>query len=187
MRLETERLYLRPLTERDCTAEYLSWLLDPEVNRYLEVRHVAQTMDTLRDFVRTVNNRDNEHLFGIFNKTNHRHIGNIKVGPIGRYQSVADVGLLIGARDCWGHGYATEAILAASRHAFENLGVHKLSAGMYAPNQSSFRTFLKAGYKQEGLRRRHYLLDGKHCDVIELGLIPADLQPPIQANLSKPS
>jgi RimJ/RimL family protein N-acetyltransferase len=111
----------------------------------------------------------------MFLRNTGRHIGNIKVGPIHPHHQLADVSLLIGAQDCWGHGFATEAIRGTSVYAFEQLGVLKLSASMYAPNEGSMHAFVKAGYQEEGRRRRHYDLNGERCDLIELGLIPADL------------
>lgn len=175
MRITSQRLYLRPLKEADCTEIYLGWLNDPDISRFLETRHAAQTLETIKTFVAAINARPNEHLFGIFLKDSDRHIGNIKVGPVGTYHPLADVSLLIGARDCWGRGYATEAIVAVSRHALANFGVRKLSASMYEANQGSCRAFLKAGYSPEGLRRDHYLLGGEASNVIELGLTLKDL------------
>jgi ribosomal-protein-alanine N-acetyltransferase len=170
MRIEATRIYMRTLGDQDCTAEYLSWLNDPEVNRYLETRFSLQSMDTIRDFVRTVNGKKNELLFGIFLKDGNHHIGNIKVGPINPHHRVADLSLFIGAKNYWGQGLASEAIAALSTYAFERLGVRKLAAGMYAPNRGSCQAFLKCGYRQEGIRRAHHLLDGRPCDIIELGL-----------------
>ena len=170
MRIEAKQIYMRTLSDQDCTDKYLSWLNDPQVNQYLETRFSLQSINSIRDFVRSVNSRNNEHLFGVFLKDGDRHIGNIKVGPISPHHGVADISLFIGARECWGQGFATEAIAAISSHAFRQLGVRKLSAGMYAPNQGSCQAFLKCGYQHEGVRREHYLLDGKPCDIIELGL-----------------
>jgi len=174
MRIASARLTLRPLTPDDCTDSYVAWLNDPEVNAFLETRHAPQTLTSVRDFVETINARPNEHLFGIFLSDGDRHIGNIKVGPIDPRHSVADVSLLLGARECWGQGYGSEAILALSRYAIEELGLCKLSASMYALNEGSVRAFLKAGYRREGLRRAHYLLDGEPCDIVELGLTAGD-------------
>lgn len=173
--IDSARLRLRELDASDCSAEYVSWLADPEVCRYLETRFRPQDESSVTAFVEAVRSRDDEFLFGMFLKGSGRHIGNIKVGPIIPHHRLADVSLLIGARDCWGKGFAAEAIGAVSRYAFNVLGVAKLSASMYAPNQGSKRAFLKVGYQQEGLRRQHYDLDGRRCDIIELGLIPADL------------
>lgn len=170
--LLTLRLQLRPLTTADVGDAYVSWLSDPEVTRFLETRHARQTRETVLAFVEAVNGRADEHLFGLFLKDGGRHIGNIKVGPIHPVHRLADVSLLIGDRTVWGRGYAAEAIEAVSRHAFDELGVRKLSASLYAANVGSERAFVKAGYQREGLRRGHYDLDGARSDIVELGRSP---------------
>ena len=171
MRLETERLTLRPLTTADVTAAYAAWLNDPAVNRYLEIRHSPQTLESVGAYVAAVNGRADEHLFGIFLDAGARHIGNIKLGPVHPVHRVGDVSLFIGDTAAWGRGYAAEAIGRLARHAFEDLGVRKLAAGLYAANVGSERAFLRAGFAREGLRRAHYDLDGVRSDIVELGLV----------------
>lgn len=173
--IHAERLVLRELEAKDCSAEYVAWLADPEIGRFLETRHATHDSSSVLAFIERVRACDDEFLFGVFLREGERHIGNIKVGPIHPYHRLADVSLLIGARDCWGRGYAAEAIAAISRYAFDVLGIAKLSASMYAPNAGSHRAFLKAGYREEGLRRGHYRLDGERCDIVELGLLPSDV------------
>lgn len=172
--IDTRRLTLRPLTPDDCTSVYLGWLKDPVVNRYLETRHTAQSMAAIRSFVTKIADSPNEILFGIFRRSDAVHIGNIKVGPVKPIHLTADVSLFIGDRSAWGMGFATEAIVAVSRFAFDLMDVRKLSASMYAPNVGSTRAFLAAGYVEEGRRRAHYDLEGARCDLIELGLLPED-------------
>jgi [ribosomal protein S5]-alanine N-acetyltransferase len=174
-RFETERLVFRELETSDVSVDYVDWLNDPQVSRYLETRHAPQDAATVAAFVERVGASQIEFLFGIFLRNSGRHIGNIKLGPIREHHAVADVSLLIGARDCWGQGYAAEAIAALSRYAFDEIGVRKLSASMYEENQASMRAFLHAGYVEEGRRRKHYDLGGGRSDLIELGLLPGDL------------
>lgn len=175
VRIETDRLYLRPLTNLDCTDCYVDWLNDPQIARFLETRHVPQTRETVQEFVASINAKDDEFLFGIYLRAYDRHIGNIKVGPIHRYHRVGDVSLWIGDKTCWGKGYASEAIAAVSRYAFRVLGARKLSASMYELNQGSYRAFIKAGYRDEGRRRAHYAFEDRRCDLLVTGLIPEDL------------
>lgn len=174
-RFESARLAFRPLTAADCNEAYLGWLNDPVVNRYLETRHSVQSIESIRAFVEGVNARENEHLFGMFRKSDAAHIGNIKVGPISAIHARGDVSLFIGERSAWGQGFASEAISAVSRFSFDVLGVKKLASGMYADNLGSFHAFLKAGYKQEGHRRQHGMIDGSLQDILECGLIADDL------------
>lgn len=168
--LRTERLVLRPLAPEDVTPAYVGWLNDPEVGRFLETRFRSHGVEDVRDFVLSMSEAPDSHLFGIFLGEPRRHIGNIKIGPVLQCHRLADVSLLIGEKDCWGQGYAAEAISAVSAWAFGVLGLNKLSASMYAPNRGSARAFERAGYRREGLRRRHYILEGQPCDLIEYGL-----------------
>jgi ribosomal-protein-alanine N-acetyltransferase len=170
-RIEGERIYLRRLRAGDVSAAYLGWMTDPAVNRFLESRFAEHDMDSLRAFVLKMAD-DRANLFaGIFLRHHDRHIGNIKLGPIDAHHRRADIGLLVGERDCWGKGYASEAIAILSEFAFAQLGLHRLSAGMYAENEGSARAFEKAGYVREGLLRSHWSCDGKRQDGICLGKI----------------
>jgi RimJ/RimL family protein N-acetyltransferase len=175
MRIDAERLYFRSLGEADCTPQYLAWLQDPDVNQFLETRHHEWTIDAIKEFVARINACSNDHLFGIFLKHNNRHIGNIKIGPVNLHHGLAEVGMLIGARDCWGKGYATEALSAISRYAFQELGVRKIDGGLYVPNHANRRVCEKVGFRKEGHRRNHYILKGEPCDIVEYGLLPSDL------------
>ena len=168
----TERLVLRSLTKSDVTPQYLHWLLDEEITQYLEVRFSPeQTLETLEKFVTAANDSSDALLLGIFTKEGSRHIGNIKIGPICRSHSRADLGFLIGEREAWRKGFATEAIVSTSRYALTRLRVAKLTAGCYASNQGSARALEKAGFTQEARLPGHQLLDGVREDVLLFGML----------------
>lgn len=168
----TERLVLRSLTRSDVTPQYLHWLLDEEITRYLEVRFSPQqTLETLEKFVIAANDSGDALLLGIFTKDGSRHIGNIKLGPICKNHSRADLGFLIGEREAWGKGFATEAIAATSHYALTRLRVAKLTAGCYASNRGSARALEKAGFSQEARLPKHQLIDGVREDVLLFGML----------------
>jgi ribosomal-protein-alanine N-acetyltransferase len=169
--LTGERIYLRRVRPDDVNETYCRWMNDPEVNKYLESRFSPHTMASLREYVAGKQGDEKNAFFAIILKQGPRHIGNIKLGPIDTIHRLADIGLMIGEKDCWGQGYASEAIRLVVGYAFGRLNLHKLTAGCYAPNQGSLKAFLKVGFLQEGLRRSHCLCDGKYVDDIQLGLI----------------
>lgn len=173
-KLYSDRLCLRSLSSSDVSSEYVAWLNDPLVYRFLETRYQRQDLVSVRQFVEDINASGNQFLFGIFVNATGKHIGNIKLGPISAVHSVADVGLMIGDRSSWGKGYATEAIVTISRHAFNELGIEKLSASMYVLNEGSRRAFLKAGYREEGRRRAHFAFEGARSDALLFGFLSSD-------------
>jgi ribosomal-protein-alanine N-acetyltransferase len=167
----TERLFLRTLSSVDVVPHYLAWMSDPDILRYLEVRFSApQTRAALTKYVTRTNDSDNELLLGIFLRDSQRHVGNIKVGPICRNHSRADVGFIIGDRTAWGKGYATEAISAVAKFALAELKLVKVCAGCYATNQGSVRALEKAGFVQEGKLCGYWSIDGRREDGLLFGL-----------------
>lgn len=165
-----ERIYLRRLTEYDASESYVRWMNDPDINQYLESRFYTHSIESTKAFIRSVTN-DNNYLFGIFDKNNDKHIGNIKVGGINHYHKYADIGFLIGEKSYWGKGIATEAIGLATDFAFNTLKLHKLWGGAYSPNTGSVKAFVKNGYKQEGIKHSQYLCHGEYVDDVMYGKV----------------
>jgi ribosomal-protein-alanine N-acetyltransferase len=172
--LISPRLGLRGLNDGDVVPTYVDWLNDPDVNRYLEIRHEAHDQTGVRQFVASMNDNPRHHLFGMFLRESDRHIGNIKLSRLSDRYPVGDVSLLIGARDCWGRGFATEAIRTVTAFGFGDLGLVKLEAGAYAPNIGSIRAFLSAGWQQEGILRSHAMCDDQPVDVVKLGILSSE-------------
>lgn len=170
VRIEGQRIFLRRLTEEDASEDYVRWMNDPDINQYLESRFYTHTIESTKSFIRSVTN-DNNYQFGIFLKDSGKHIGNIKIGSINHYHRTADIGFLIGEKDYWGKGLATEAISLATEFGFKTLNLHKLWGGLYAPNIGSFRAFQKNGYEQEGIKKSQYLCNGSYVDDFLFGKV----------------
>jgi len=169
--IHSDRLLLRTLTPEDIGDRYLSWINDPDVFQYLEVRFTEQTIGSLRDSVSQFNDSEDNLFLGIFIKEDGTHIGNIKLGPINPHHQSAPIGIIIGDRNHWGKAYATETIQALTEYAFRALNIHKLFAGCYSSNEGSRRAFLKVGFEEEGRLREYWLCDGERQDEILLGLV----------------
>jgi len=172
--LEGKRLYLREVRPSDVSENYYRWMNDPEVTHYLESRFYPNSIEGLREYVESkLGDRDNVFL-AIVLKEGGRHIGNIKLGPINWIHRFADVGIVIGEKDCWGKGYATESIRLVVDYAFHVLNLHKVTAGCYSLNEGSAKAFQKAGFVVEGTHRQQYYCCGSYVDGVLLGLTRSD-------------
>ena len=169
--LETQNLKMRTLNANDASEEYLSWMQDYEINKYLESRfYVPQDTGDLIDFINSVNASEDSLLFGIFLKENSQHIGNIKIGPIIARHARSEIGYLIGESSARGKGYAAEAIQEICRFSFDNLKLLKISAGVYEANISSIKTLLKAGFILEATISSNVILEERRIDSKLFGL-----------------
>ncbi len=163
-----DRLILETLTIGNMSADYIGWLQNPEVSRYLETRHSAQTREGIAKFVEDMLASDKDLMMGIFLKEKKKHIGNIKLGSVNWRYGRADIGIIIGDMTCWGKGYGTEAINCLCRIAFDTIGLRRVEAGAYAGNKASIKSFLKADFRQEGVQRGRWIVDGKPEDGVLL-------------------
>lgn len=159
---ETDKIELFLLRPEHVSLEYVSWLVDPGVNRFLESRFVTHTLESTRQFVQSCFDSPTTLMLGIRSKTlGLRHIGNIKLAPIDIHHGLAEVGILVGDKAAWGQGIGSDAINSVARIAKNHLSLRKLTAGCYGSNLASKKTFIKAGFEIEGRREKHYVLDGQ--------------------------
>lgn len=162
---ETERIFLRETLLSDVSQEYVDWMNDPEVTRYMEARFGQHTFESVKDFVRNVG-KENSVLLAVIAKDHQKHIGNVKLGPIDKNHAFTILGVMIGDRNYWGKGYGPEAIKLAVEYAFTKLGLRKINADVYENNIGSLRAFQKTGFQEEGRRKRQYFSDGKWLDAV---------------------
>ena len=161
-KLQTDRLYLQNLVPSLIDDTYLGWMNDPKVICFLESRFCPpKSLDELRSFVKQINSSSHSLFFGIFLKAADRHVGNVKLGPISKEHHRSSIGFLIGERTLWGQGIATEAVSVAAKYALSELGLFKLTAGVYESNKGSAKILRKSGFIEEACLQNHVEYEGK--------------------------
>lgn len=149
IRIETERLVLRSLELNDITQDYVDWLNNPEINKYLSCANTIQTMETCRSYVQSYQQRSDTALIGMFVKENGLHIGNITFSTIDWSKKTAAIGISIGRKECMRKGLAREALSSIVKYCFQQLGLLRLWAGVNVSNKKSLNLFIKSGFKFE--------------------------------------
>lgn len=158
------RVLLRPLTPADATERYLSWFRDEDVTEYLDVREI--TIKQAIDYMERGTATNEYFMCAICDRATGRHIGNLKIGPIRWRHLTSDMVTVIGEKELWGRGMASEAIAMAMRLAFQVLGVRKLHASMHMNNVGSLRAYTRAGWSIEGRIRDQFVHRGTTGDTI---------------------
>jgi RimJ/RimL family protein N-acetyltransferase len=167
------RIYLRPLEESDIGEAYISWLNDSEVSRYLggSTGRFPATAESLKRYLERFRGSTTDVAFAIVEKSTGQHIGNVALNHIDWIHGTADTGLIIGRKDYWRKGYATEAWGLVLEYAFRRLGVRKLIAGAVVDNAGSIAALKKLGFMVEGTLRQECLIDGAYRDALRFGLL----------------
>lgn len=160
------RLFL--LEESHVGATYVGWMAAPVINQFLESRFSAHDEASIRAYVGAMRQSPTDLFCGIHSLDLDSHVGNIKLGPIDREHQRGEIGIMIGDRNAWGLGIGSAAISAICGIAKHELGLRKITAGCYAGNVGSQKAFEKAGFSVEGVRPRHFILDGQDEDLVLL-------------------
>lgn len=165
--IRSERLKIVSFTEEHLTARYVGWLNDPEVVRYSEQRFKTHTIESCRAYLESFGGTDSLFLAVIADSDELGHIGNM-TAYVDRH-GVVDVGILIGERAVWGHGYGTDAFTSVCRALIEG-GARKVTAGTLSANKAMRALMERTGMVPDGRRVRHCLLDGEEVDVVHAAL-----------------
>ncbi|MFK7877633.1 MAG: GNAT family N-acetyltransferase [Paracoccaceae bacterium] len=131
------------------------------------------TRDAAKAWVR--NQMDEPHAWVIEVQT--RLIGALRIHSINRADARASVAIGILDAHLLGQGYGTEAMQLLAKHAFENIGLHRLSCRVLAFNTRAIAAYEKVGFVQEGRERESACIGDAWQDDIILGLLPSDLKP----------
>jgi [ribosomal protein S5]-alanine N-acetyltransferase len=156
-----DRIYLRGLEKADLSGDYFQWLNDYEVTKYLESGAFPNSCESMEAYYESRQKSRNEAFLAIVLKNENRHIGNIKLGSINWIHRTADVGIIIGAKDCWNKGYGTEAMALMLEYAFERLNLRKIYLGVVSEHKAAIRVYEKLGFVIEGDLKEFYIIDGK--------------------------
>ena len=172
--LFTKRLLMRKPAAADADAIFSRYAADPEVCLYLAwPRH--QTIADTHAFIEFSDNEWRRMSVGpylIFNRDGSRLYGSTGLEFLAGGE--ATTGYVL-ARDKWGRGYATEALIAMRDLAAE-LGTRRLFSYVHPDHQPSRHVLEKAGFTLEKRISEMFefpnLAPGKLLDVVSYAWIP---------------
>jgi RimJ/RimL family protein N-acetyltransferase len=174
LKLETERLVLRPYSDDDV----------PALVRLAGAREVAATTlriphpyteQNAREFLAICRDEaadQPETRFAITLRSNGQFCGGIGFRRDPAHQH-AELGYWLGV-PFWGKGYATEAARAMIEYGFKTLGLYRIYASHLAENVASGHVLQKIGMKREGLLRGHICKWEKFHDLEFYGMLRSD-------------
>lgn len=170
-----EKVYLRPLEKGDLLL-CCRWINDPEVRQYLASQNLP-SLQKEEGWYDSLQKSDKDLVLVITDKSNHTSIGIVGLHNIDWRNRFGTTGAIIGEKEFWEIGYGTEAKLLLLKYAFDTLGLEKIGSSVLATNPRSKAYLEKTGYREEGCRRRHFLVDGKKVDDYIMAIFREDFEP----------
>ncbi len=168
--IEGVKICLRAMTREDIPSWSL-WFNNPDVTRNMNKGVFPNTEQIQEEFYTSISKSRTDIQLGIMLKETHTLVGLVGIHKIDWIHRKADISILIGEPEAWGKKIGEEATGLAVKHAFEQLNMHKLTAGMWASNISSRKVFEKNGFVREGILKEQYWDHDQYVDELRYGLL----------------
>ena len=159
--LRGDKVTLRPADDADPPL-FVNWFSDMEVTRFLGRRSGVALFQEV-DFFKGAGEDKRTVMWVI--EAEGEAIGATGIHNIDWQDAHATTGIVIGKKDAWGKGYASEAMALRTRYAFRELNLRKLMTEVFAENAASRKALEKSGYRTVGVHREHFFRAGKWHDV----------------------
>jgi RimJ/RimL family protein N-acetyltransferase len=160
--LQGERITLELFEEKNITDEYIQWLNDPQIVQYSNQRFKQHTRASCLNYLQSFTNAN--ALFLTIRQQGSM-LGTLTIYFNIQHQT-ADIGIMVGNKNCWGQGIGYEAWLLLLTTLLETVSVRKVTGGTLSCNQSMIRIMEKSGMKPDGRRIAHELVDGIAYDML---------------------
>tara|TARA_Y100001934_G_C12355431_1_gene777842 strand:+ start:111 stop:695 length:585 start_codon:yes stop_codon:yes gene_type:complete len=170
--IDPNKVILRQLESKDVGEKYVAWLNDPEVNKFLEIRHnVPINTDDVIKFVEHCNDKKRYH-WGIFYEN--IHIGNISCSIIDRVYRYVNISNLIGEKIFWNSDICKFSLNAAIEYLFSQASFNRIEAGTYSIHLSGITLLTNLGFKKEGVFKERAIFNNKYINTLLFGVTKSE-------------
>lgn len=125
---------------------YLSWMRDRTSSPHIQSTRPDFDLEELIAYLHEILESECADQFGIFTRSDGRHIGNIKFHDISRESRTAVVGFLIGEVELRGLGIAKEAFDCTFDWISRHYAVSRCILGVNKTNLPGIRAYEKMGF-----------------------------------------
>ncbi len=102
-------------------------------------------------------------------------VGHISLGGLSWKNRSARISrVLVGNTDEHRKGICQEMTKAVLKIGFEELGLHKISLGVYENNKAALQCYQKSGFSIEGVSRDILWFNGGFLSMIEMGILESE-------------
>ena len=157
--------------------KYLEWMRDYDVIKTLNLLSYVEkpvSKQELETYYRTMNTDKTILFFALYNKKYNEFIGTVKISQIDLKLLMADIGIMIGEKKYWGHGFAQDILYPVCAYLFGHYNLRKLTCGMMAINPAMQKVFEKLGFKVEGVFRKTDYCEGNYVDHVYMGCFKSE-------------
>ncbi len=172
MLLNKNKILLRAIETRDIEDLYQFRFGGDSYEYFYEFP--VTSIDGYRSWINSNVSRSDQVNFVIEDKMTKKTIGTISLIDIDNRSKKAEMGRVFLSSDFRGKGYFKDAVEALFDYAFQDLNLRKIYCEVFSDNSWAVKTYIKNGFSEEGLLKKHIYKDGHYKDVIILSIFRND-------------
>lgn len=171
--LETERLYLRKLTD-ETFEELLKSASDETLAQLLGI--AANDLDKERTKAKKGFATHNKSMliFQLIDKQSNAIIGSCGYHTWYLDHNRAEIGYAMNNDEVKAKGFMTEALAKIIEYGFDKMKLNRIEAMLSPENVPSLKLVEKFGFVKEGHLRNHYFKNGKYEDSLVFSLLKSE-------------
>jgi len=137
---------MRPVAAHDLPV-LEAWDEDPEIIALMGRKYADRSTT---DWFRSLQGRRTCRAWVIMTH-DQRLIGELELAEINWRAGTAELRICIGEKDCWSHGFGTDAIQSALRMAFGHYELRSIYLRVFATNERAVRVYQRLGFRKEAI------------------------------------
>jgi len=147
IKLTGRNLILSSIQESHITSQYLGWLINDEVNEFLEVRKYPQSFESIKSYINHLRKKSECDLLVILSKDGYRHIGNVSITEMSESTGRATYGIMVGERsDPLSNIAGGESTLLIIDYFFSHQFIEEIKEGAHSDNVRARALLTKIGF-----------------------------------------
>ena len=175
IKTKQQNIFLETLSLGHISSNYIDWVNDPVLTKYLEIGDVKLTKNDLKNYIINSPKDGGRRNYAIMTTESKNHIGNCSIYEINTQDNSYEIGWIIGDENFSGGLYAPMVIFELHKIAFLELGLERWRGRVVKENVKARITNKFIGYKEtETVKYRGRKNTNKYLDIVEVELSKDD-------------
>ncbi len=166
-RMLGDKVQLEPFSLKFVNDDYLSWMNDKEVTKFINKAKDNISINDLKLFANQMIKSDYDYFFAILIKKNQHHVGNVRLGPVDFNLMISKFGIMIGDKNLHSHGIGTEVMELIKDFSFNYLKLQKIIFPVVKANIPAMKLYSKTKFKCLGDLNETFDKNGKSWELVE--------------------
>ncbi|MFD3155336.1 GNAT family N-acetyltransferase [Haloimpatiens sp. FM7330] len=169
--LKGTKVLIKSIETKDINILY-NILSDEEVRKYDGAYIILPSRECIIENIDKIRNNNKVKYLSIVNEKN-IVIGYLTYRQAQDAPNIYSLGITVGKK-FWHRGYGQDSINTILKYLFLNRNAHRVELEVVELNKRAIKCYKKCGFKEEGIKKQRYFVEGKYIDVLIMAILKSE-------------